>query len=358
MEGEGSMDDKTRAIKQRAAKFAEKGQTAKAIREFEALLEQVPGDTRTLHRLGELWAKENKISKAIEYFWKAADGYLEEGFADRAMAVLKQALTLDPLRQELNQRLAEALAKKGLERDAARHLLKAAALYQEKGLAAEELEALTKAVELAPADPDTHLRLAELHLRQEKPDAAREELLRAALELKKTERTDDLISTAEKVIGLGEASVELFRALAEAYIKKADWEKARKALQKPLSAKSDDPATLGLSARVHLGLNDAAGAVGVYKRMARLARRKGDEELAREADEKLREIATARGQAPEPLPPPPVPARRGNAPKPPSPPPPREPPEEGPKEPPRDAPREADLASPPCLDEDPEDTEE
>ncbi len=285
------MGEQTRIVKEKAAKFAAKGQNKRAIREYEKLLEQKPDDAWTLHRLAELWAREKNNDRAAGLFIQAAQGYSSDGFSDRAQAVYKQALMVDPLQLEAHLHLADELAAKEFERDAVGQLLKAASLYEEKDLVPQEFEVLRRAVELVPDDLDCHMRLARLYVRQEQIDKAREEFLRTAWDLKKAGRLDEFVMVADRAIRLGEKSLKLYHALAENYLQRDEWQNAMDILELPLRLKSDNLRTLELAARAYLGLNELQKSVGIYKRLARLANTKGKAALAEEAIDRVRQIA-------------------------------------------------------------------
>ena len=285
------MGEKTQVIKDKASKFAKKGQNKKAIKEYEKLLERKPGEPRTLHRLAELWARENARTKAIDLFLQAAEGYSSAGFADRSVAVLKQALSLDGARLDVNLRLADQFVKKGFERDAVYHLLKASSVFEKAGKEKKQLQVLQKAVELAPGDIDAHMQLARLHVKAGRQSEARGEFVRAADELKKAGRMEEFVKIAEKAIELGEVDPELHHALAECYLGSKECEKALLILDRQMQVRSDDLRSLELTAEAHIGMDRPARAVGVLKRLVRLARRKGENERAEAAMDTLADIS-------------------------------------------------------------------
>jgi len=304
------MGEKIQVIKDRAAKFAKKGQNKKAIREYEKLLELKPGEPRTLHRLAELWARESAKTKAIDLFLQAAEGYSAAGFADRSVAVLKQALTLDAARLDVTLRLADQFVKKGFERDAVYQLIKAASVFEKIGKQKRQLQVLKKAVELVPGDIDAHMHLARLHVKAGRKAEARGEFVHAADELKKAGRMDEFVTIAEKAVELGEADPALHHTLAERYLKRKECEKALLILDRQMQVRSDDLRSLELTAEAHICMDRSGRAVRVLKRLVRLARRQGENERAESAMDKLADISPGasvtdpRG-APQPPPPPP-----------------------------------------------------
>lgn len=304
------MDENIQIIKDRASKYAKKGQNKKAIKEYQKLLELKPKEPRTIHRLAELWARENARTKAIDLFLQAAEGYSQAGFADRSVAVLKQALSLDATRLDVNLRLADQFVKKEFERDAVYHLLKASAVYEKTGKADNQLQVLQKAVDLAPGDVDVHMHLARLHAKAGRQDQARGEFVRAAAELRKAGRTDEYTTIAEKAVELGEQDPAFAHSLAECYLTRREHEKALLLMDRQLQVRSDDLRSLELIAKAHLGMDRPARAAAVYKRLTRLARRKGDAARAQAALDMLADISPGSSITGAPgiggVPPPPV----------------------------------------------------
>ncbi len=296
------MGEKTQIIKDRASKYAKKGQNKKAIKEYQKLLEHKPGEPRTIHRLAELWARENARTKAIDLFLQASEGYAQAGFADRAMAVLKQALSLDATRLDVNLRLADQFVSKEFERDAVYHLLKASKVYEKAGSPEKQQQVLQKALSLAPGDVDVHMHLARLHVKAGRQDQARGEFLRAAEELRQAGRMEEFVTIAEKAVELGESDPGLHHSLAEYYLEQSEFEKALLILNRQIQVCSDNLRSLELVAEAHLGMDRPNRAAAVYKRLARLARRKGEEPRARAAMDRLQQIAPGAGAAPPPPP--------------------------------------------------------
>lgn len=285
-----AMGDEIRDLKEKAAKYAKKGQTRKAVQACEALLKHLPGDSRTLLRLGELWTKLGDKARATDYLVQAANGYLEEGFADRAVAVLRQALTVDPDQKSANELLVDALVAKHNEREAVRHLLSRAAAFEQAGQAGGQRAALKRAHELAPEDPDVNQQLAKLHAQAGKPEEAKESYQQALPALEKAGRTGELVEAVEKLRELGQDNLELQQKLAAGYLEQKEYDRAREVLKKAMVLKSDNLLTLKLVAQACLGQGDRQHALVTLKRMLRLARAKGNTEVAQEAQARLDEI--------------------------------------------------------------------
>ena len=63
--------DKAKAL-QEAHKYVAQGKTAKAIKHYEWVVENDPGDIILLNVIGDLYAQENNFPEALKYFYKLA----------------------------------------------------------------------------------------------------------------------------------------------------------------------------------------------------------------------------------------------------------------------------------------------
>jgi tetratricopeptide (TPR) repeat protein len=101
-----------------AQKYVLKGQSDKAIREYQKLIEASSKDTRSHLKLGDLYLKIGENEKAIGAYLKVAELYVEEDLISRAISIYKKVLSLDPKHIEALQRIAKLYLKEGLGGDA------------------------------------------------------------------------------------------------------------------------------------------------------------------------------------------------------------------------------------------------
>ena len=101
-----------------AQKYMLKGQSEKAIKEYQKLIRSSPKDIRSHLKVGDLYLKNGEGEKAIEQFMRVADLYMEEDLNSRAISVYKKVLSLDPKRIEALHRIAKLYLKEGLKGDA------------------------------------------------------------------------------------------------------------------------------------------------------------------------------------------------------------------------------------------------
>jgi len=101
-----------------AQKYVLKGQSEKAIKEYEKLVKASPKDIRSHLKLGDLLLKNGENEKAIGEYLRVAELYVEEDLSSRAISIYKKALSIDPRRIEALHRIANLYLKEGLKGDA------------------------------------------------------------------------------------------------------------------------------------------------------------------------------------------------------------------------------------------------
>ena len=101
-----------------AQKYVLKGQSEKAIKEYEKLLKASPKDIRSHLKLGDLLLKNGENEKAIGEYLRVAELYVEEDLSSRAISIYKKVLSIDPRHLEALHRIANLYLKEGLKGDA------------------------------------------------------------------------------------------------------------------------------------------------------------------------------------------------------------------------------------------------
>lgn len=101
-----------------AQKYILKGQSNKAIKEYEKLIKASPNDIRSHLKLGDLYLKNGENGKAVEAYLKAAELYVEDDLNSRAISIYKKVLSIDPKHIEAMNNIAKLYLKEGLRGDA------------------------------------------------------------------------------------------------------------------------------------------------------------------------------------------------------------------------------------------------
>ena len=101
-----------------AQKYVLKGQSEKAIKEYQKLIKASPKDIRAHLKLGDLFLKSSENEKAIGEYLRVAELYADDDLSSRAISVYKKVLSIDPRHTEALHRIAKLYLKEGLKGDA------------------------------------------------------------------------------------------------------------------------------------------------------------------------------------------------------------------------------------------------
>ncbi|HBL27022.1 MAG TPA: hypothetical protein DD490_09335, partial [Acidobacteria bacterium] len=154
-------------IVQAAEKLVARGKIEPAIREYRKLLADHPNDINTLNRIGDLYARIQRIDEAVDFFTQIAEQYTAEGFFVKAIAIYKKILKLDPARLEAYEQLAELYHKQGLVNEARTQYQVLADYYVRNQNAASAIAIYQKMAQLEPENPTYHVKLAEIYHQQQ-----------------------------------------------------------------------------------------------------------------------------------------------------------------------------------------------
>ncbi|HEY0513198.1 MAG TPA: tetratricopeptide repeat protein [Thermoanaerobaculia bacterium] len=154
-------------VVQTAEKYVSRGKIEPAIREYRKLLADNPNDINTLNRIGDLYARIQRIDEAVDFFTQIAEQYSTEGFFVKAIAIYKKIIKLDPTRLEVYEKLAELYHRQGLVNEARTQYQVLADYYQKHDNAASAIAIYQKMADLEPSNPSYHVKLAEIYQSQQ-----------------------------------------------------------------------------------------------------------------------------------------------------------------------------------------------
>ncbi len=120
------VDEKKENMIKTAEKLLKQGKIQQALSQYEKILSYSPEDTYVLNRIGDLYAKFEKIDQAKKHFRRIATHYESMGFEPQAMAIWKKIIKMDPVEAEASFKLAELYQKRNLTMEAKRYYLTAA----------------------------------------------------------------------------------------------------------------------------------------------------------------------------------------------------------------------------------------
>ncbi|TAM80576.1 MAG: tetratricopeptide repeat protein [Acidobacteria bacterium] len=205
--------DKAKAL-QEAHKYVAQGKTGKAIKQYEWLVENDPGDLILLNVIGDLYAGENNVPEALKYFYRLADAYTRDGYRVKAIAIYKKIAKLDRGSADPLLRLAELNSAQGLAREAREYYKGALDFFERRGQQEPALEILRKLSRLDPKDHGLRLNLAQAAERAGKSREAADAYLGAAVLAREIGDPAACRSALEKASELApeNAEVHLLRA--------------------------------------------------------------------------------------------------------------------------------------------------
>ena len=185
---------------QNAQRFMARGQIDKAIEEWQKLVSLTPQDGNLYNTIGDLYLKKNDTPHAIEAFMLAATAFERAGFALKTIAVYKKVLKIDPSSLEVNLKLADLNAERGLTGNAIEDYLKVAKEYGRRGKVQEALEIYRKIASFDPNNTNIRLKLAELSFREKLTDEAVDEYMKVAHIFEQSGRAVDAAGVYKKVL--------------------------------------------------------------------------------------------------------------------------------------------------------------
>lgn len=144
-----------------AQKSLLKGQVAKAIKDYQKVVEIDPKDIRNRQKLAELFVRAKMLKEAQEQYESVARHFSDNGFFLKAIAVYKQIQKIDPERVDIYQRLAELNAKQGLIGNALAEYKGLAVHYEKHGKLVESIGILQKMKDLDSENLNIRVKIAE-----------------------------------------------------------------------------------------------------------------------------------------------------------------------------------------------------
>jgi tetratricopeptide (TPR) repeat protein len=285
---------KREQIIQEAEKLVAKGKLDAAIKEYRRAVDQVPSDTNTLNRLGDLLVRATRIPEAIEVYERIAERFAEDGFFLKSIAIYKKVNRLDPQRTRTYESLADLYFKQGLVVEGRQQLLTLADWFGRQRQPAESVRVFRRLVELEPANFQVRAKIVDLLVQAGDNHAVASEIdslgkallgrgmldeavklyhraldldpdqldfvapcINALVEAGRSAQGADL---ARKALTANKGGVELSRAAARAFMESGDTAAAQPVLEELLSTVGERTDIIQLYGDVMLRVGDLAGA--------------------------------------------------------------------------------------------------
>jgi tetratricopeptide (TPR) repeat protein len=143
-------------------------------------VQTTPQDPQARQKLGIYLLRQGEVVEGLDQLARAAVMYEKDGFAGKAVAVLRQMLKHDPTNLDFLRWLIRLLAQEGLAGDAIRELENVAARQGLFASVEHKIEFFRQAGEILPRSPLPSLYVADLLRSQRKFYEAINELVKAA----------------------------------------------------------------------------------------------------------------------------------------------------------------------------------
>ncbi len=260
----------------------QKGAFDKALKEYQKLLQADPKDTNVRLKIGDLHLKKGDQRPAIEAYLQVAEIFSAEGFDAKAVAIYKQVLRIDAQSVEVRVRLGDLYQRLGLPSDALREFQGAARAYQDKGQKREAFDMLKRVAGLDPTNVQNRLSLADLLLREGLRDEARAEMEGLLGEVERLQQIEGIERTASVLVAQFPDVASGARALGRVKLAQGQPAQAVEHLRRVLPRHPEDiPLREALVEALEAdGQRDEVQSV--WREIAELYKRRGDEERARE----------------------------------------------------------------------------
>ncbi|MGB6365361.1 MAG: tetratricopeptide repeat protein [Thermoanaerobaculia bacterium] len=156
-------DNKRQDLIHQAEEWVRRARPKRSLALYLKVLKANPDDTRVLNRAGDLCARLSRNTEAVSFYKRAALLLSQQGFYDKAIALCKMIIRLDPTLIEVMETLAKLQASQGLVHEAVSQYETVAAYYRQSHQPGRAIEAQQAIVELQPNDPSRRLELANLY---------------------------------------------------------------------------------------------------------------------------------------------------------------------------------------------------
>jgi tetratricopeptide (TPR) repeat protein len=156
-------DQKRLELIHQAEEWVRRGRPKRALALYLKVLKANADDTRILNRAGDLCARLSRNSEAVSFYRRAALLFSQQGFHDKAIALCKMIIRLDPTLIEVMETLAKLQAGQGLVHEAVSQYEAVGEYYRQHHQPVRAIEAQQAIVELQPNDPSRRLELANLY---------------------------------------------------------------------------------------------------------------------------------------------------------------------------------------------------
>jgi tetratricopeptide (TPR) repeat protein len=206
-------------ILQEAEKLVARGKLDAAVREYRRALEQVPNDTNTLNRLGDLLVKANRIPEAIDAYQRVAEHFATDGFFLKSIAIYKKVNRLDPQRTDTYERLADLYFKQGLIVEGRQNLVTLADWFVRSRQLDEAVRIYRRLAEFEPTNFQARAKLVDLLVQAGDVAGATEEIDGLGKALMSRGMLEEAIKLYHRALELGPESADFLAPCIDLLVK-------------------------------------------------------------------------------------------------------------------------------------------
>jgi tetratricopeptide (TPR) repeat protein len=213
-------------LKQDADAAEKSGRFDKAIDALRQIVQENPRDWTTVNRIGDLYAKLNNTKAANEQYVKVARFLADDGFHLKAIALWKKVLRNDSSMLDGYMSLGDLYARQGLPAEAKQTFGFVYDEYVKRNKLREAGEVLRRMADVDPSDMKVRIRLAELYVREGAVDKAAGEYGGIADEFVKKGLLAEALQLLEKALRSVPNSARLLTSAARVHLVQKDYARA------------------------------------------------------------------------------------------------------------------------------------
>jgi tetratricopeptide (TPR) repeat protein len=259
--------DRAGIIKE-AQKFLARGQIDKAIAEFEKLADSSDGNV--YNTLGDLYLKKGDTKRSAEFYYRAADIFRGQGFYDKAKALYKKILNINPSDYRATLAIGELSEEKGLVQEAIKYYLSAITILTKEKKRDELIEVYQKVLNLAPSNLQMRAKVADFYFQEGLTEEASKQYSILGRLFQDSGDLNKAKDYYHRALSLNPKDRGANLGLAEIYKKEGDNKGLLDCLKRLLSSYPDDSNILSQYVETLISMGEISSAEEELKRLVEL----------------------------------------------------------------------------------------
>ena len=241
-----------------------------------------PEDANALLKVGDLHLKRGDKAAAIEAYARVATQFSRSGFDAKSVAIYKQILKVDGSNLDARINLGDHFQRMGLVSDALREFQEGVQVCQELGLKREAFDLLKRVSTLDPGNVTNRLSLADLLMREDLRTESLDEYGSLLDEFEGQSDPETVVRICEQMMESFPESQRAVKSYVGAQFELEEPATAIEFLKDRLPLFPDDIPIREMLVSAYQRIGDEEASQLVYREMAELHKRHGDNDRARE----------------------------------------------------------------------------